>query len=111
MSTKGRKKPVNPKDYNLEDFWGDLEEIWELSKKMGQTQTMLNIALLKARFTGMYDPLDKLDKAKISRGQDGIVDVKIIDYKEVAHEVNSSTNMQKETVGESKGPNLAEAVN
>ena len=56
MSTKGRKKPINPKDYNLEDFWGDLEEIWELSKKMGQTQTMLNIALLKARFTGMEDP-------------------------------------------------------
>ena len=110
MSTKGRKKPINPKDYNLEDFWGDLEEIWELSKKMGQTQTMLNIALLKARFTGMYDPLDKLDKAKISRGQDGIVDVKIIYYKEIANEVDSSTVMQEETVGEDKGSDLKEVV-
>ena len=111
MSTKGRKKPINPKDYNLEDFWGDLEEIWEVSKKMGQTQTMLNIALLKAMFTGMYDPLDKLDKAKIARGQDGIVDVKIIDYKEIANEVDSSADMQEETVGEDKGSDLKEVVN
>lgn len=110
MSTKGRKKPINPKDYNIEDFWADLEEIWELSKKIGQVQTMVNIALLKARFTGMYDPLEKLDKAKISRGQDGIIDVKIIDYKEVANEVNTSTDMQKKTVREDQEPRVKETV-
>lgn len=110
MSTKGRKKPINPKDYNIEDFWADLEEIWELSKKVGQVQTMVNIALLKARFTGMYDPLEKLDKAKISRGQDGIIDVKIIDYKEVANEVNTSTDMQKKTAREDQEPRVKETV-
>lgn len=110
MSTKGRKKPINPKDYNIEDFWADLEEIWELSKKIGQVQTMVNIALLKARFTGMYDPLEKLDKAKISRGQDGIIDVKIIDYKEVANEVNTSTDMQKKTAREDQEPRVKETV-
>lgn len=81
-----KKQPLDISKYNADAFWDDLDTIWNTAQRLGQTSTMLNIALLRARFTGLYSPLDELQKAKISRGDDGIIDVRILDYKDVTTE-------------------------
>lgn len=83
-----KKQPLDISKYDANAFWDDLDTIWNTAQRLGQTSTMLNIALLRARFTGLYSPLDELQKAKISRGDDGVIDVKILSYKEVEEEQN-----------------------
>lgn len=81
-----KQPPLNMDQYDGNAFWGDLQEIWDMASKLGQVGVMLNVALLRARFTGLYSPLEELSKAKITRGENGVVDVRILDFKEVPQE-------------------------
>ena len=81
-----KQQPLDVTQYDASAFWEDLDTIWNTARKLGQTSTMLNVALLKARFTGLYSPLEELQKAKLSRGENGVVDVKILNYRDVTNE-------------------------
>lgn len=82
-----KKKKVEKKvveelynEYDLQHMFNDLNKLKKLCEKLGHTNIILNIILTKGRLSGVYDPLQAIQKAKIVE-DDKTVNVQIVEYK------------------------------
>lgn len=85
MSRKQVKLIEKPEDYTEEEMFKELNLILNKALQLGQLQVALNVSLVKARVSGLYDPLQSLPTGRVTGINNGQVEVCITDYKNITN--------------------------
>ena len=85
MSRKQVKLIEKPEDYTEEAMFQELNIILNRALQLGQLQVALNVSLVKARVSGIYDPLQSLPTGRVTNVANGQVEVCITDYKNITN--------------------------
>ena len=85
MSRKQVKLIEKPEDYTEEEMFKELNIILNRALQLGQVQVALNVSLVKARVSGIYDPLQSLPKGRVTNVANGQIEVCITDYKNISN--------------------------
>lgn len=85
MSRKQVKLIEKPEDYTDEEMFKELNIILNRALQLGQVQVALNVSLVKARVSGIYDPLQSLPTGRVTNVANGQIEVCITDYKNITN--------------------------
>lgn len=85
MSRKQVELIEKPADYTEDEMFKELNLILKKALQLGQLQVALNVSLVKARVSGLYDPLQSLPKGRVTSVANGQVEVCITDYKSISN--------------------------
>lgn len=85
MSRKQVKLIEKPEDYTEEEMFKELNLILNKALQLGQLQVALNVSLVKARVSGLYDPLQSLPTGRVTNVSNGQIEVCITDYKNISN--------------------------
>lgn len=85
MSRKQVKLIEKPEDYTEDEMFKELNLILKKALQLGQLQVALNVSLVKARVSGLYDPLQSLPTGRVTNVSNGQIEVCITDYKSISN--------------------------